>query len=450
MIVVALLVILLMIVLNALYVAGEFATVNARRTRVSELADQGNPLARALLPILMDRKLLDRYVAACQVGITLTSLIVGYYAQLQFTPVVVPWLTGLGVDETVEASVSVTGLLLFFTFLQVILGELLPKSIALRFPEQVATVLLRPVQASLFILRPLIAVLNGSAHWLLQRFFNRAGLEESHVHHPDELEVIFKESADGGLIDAGEREMLTRVFHLDERLARQVMVPRTRVIAAPLDSDPEELLRELVDSRHTRFPVYGDSIDDIRGVVHLRELFELVRKQKSAGQDGAGGAEKPLEEILRPLPVVPEFLTVTEVWARMRSENAAIAGVFDEYGGIAGIITIEDILEELFGEMQDEFDQEPELFEEGPQGVLSVRGDVLVSELNERYLLTLPEENVDTVGGLVMDLLEREARVGDEVEAAGVRLKVLEVEGQAVARVRLTAPRENGQDVNDE
>src|SRR5690625_612786 len=252
-----------MTVLNALYVAAEFPTANARRTRASEPAAQRNPLATALLPILAAPTPLDRYVAACQVGITLPSLIVGYYAQSRFAPVVVPWLTGLGVDETVAASVSVTGLLLFFTFLQVILGELLPKSIALRFPEQVATVLLRPVQASLFILRPLIAVLNGSAHWLLQRFFNRAGLEESHVHHPDELEVIFKESADGGLIDAGEREMLTRVFHLDERLARQVMVPRTRVIAAPLDRRPEEPLRRLVGSQHTRFPVYGDSIDDI-------------------------------------------------------------------------------------------------------------------------------------------------------------------------------------------
>lgn len=422
------LVLALMITLNALYVAAEFATVNSRKGRIAELASNGNRLARGLLPILTDRALLDRYIAACQVGITLSSLIVGYYGQAQLTPVVAPLLVRLGVPEAGATSITVTGLLLGLTFLQVIFGELVPKSVALRFPERMAMAVILPVRWSQTLLRPLIALLNGSAHLILKRFA-RAGLEESHVHHPDELEVVFKESADGGLIDAGEREMLTRVFHLNERVARQIMVPRTRLVTVPVDAKPAELVRKLVDSTHTRFPVYGETIDDIEGIVHLRDLYSLARRDR----------EGSVRSILHPVPVVPEFLSVTEVWARMRREHATMSVIFDEYGGIVGIITVEDVLEELFGEFQDEFDEEEELYREESEGRIILRGDLLVSDVNERFLLALPEEPADTIAGLIMDRLERAAREGDEVAVEGVRLRVLEVDGQAIARVLLSA-----------
>jgi putative hemolysin len=200
-------------------------------------------------------------------------------------------------------------------------------------------------------------------------------------------------------------------------------------------------VRELIGEPHTRFPVYHGSIDQIRGFVDIRDLWALAREQPAA----------ELSAIVRPLPVVPEFLPVTDVWARLRRERSGMAAVVDEYGGIAGMVTVEDILEELFGELQDEFDREIELYRSEAGGEVTVRGDLLVSEVNERFLLALPEERVDTIGGLVMDRLERVPRPGDEVVVAGVRLRVLDVSGQAVARVRLAGMEQrSGEEQPDE
>jgi putative hemolysin len=420
-------VLVLLILVNALYVAAEFSTVGSRRARIAGLAEKNVRSAQALLPILEDRSLLDRYIAACQVGITLSSLLVGFYGQAQLTPMVAPLMERVGLSSAAARSVTVTAVLLALTFLQVIFGELLPKSIALRFPERLSTLVVFPVRWSLVVMRPLIALLNGSALLILRRL-GRGAVEEGHVHHPDELEIVFSESAAGGLIDAGERDMLSNVFHLRQRVARQIMVPRTRVTAVSVATKAGEAIRELIASPHTLFPVYEGVIDRILGVVELRELWALAREDPKSD----------LTSIVRPIPVLPEFLPVTDVWARLRLERASMAAIFDEYGGVVGIVTVEDVLEELFGEMQDEFDQETELYREEPGGMVSVRGDLLISEVNERFLLALPEGRADTIGGLVMDRLERAAREGDEVTVAGVRLRVTEVAGQAVSQVRFS------------
>ena len=437
MIVGILLVVALLILVNALYVSAEFATISSRRARIADLASNGDASARALLPILEDRDLLDRYVAACQVGITLSSLLVGYYGQAQLTPLLAPLLARFGLAEAAAVSASVTVVLLGLTFLQVVFGELLPKSISLRFPERMSLLVLLPMRWSLLVLRPLIYLLNGSALLILRRL-GGARVEASHVHHPDELEAIFRESAAGGLIDAGEREMLSNVFHLDERVARQIMVPRTRIVAARLSSAPAELLPRLIESPYSRFPVYEEDLDDIRGYVHLRELYALARR----------APQGDLRSITHAMPVLPESLSVSDVWARLRQEHSSMAAIFDEYGGIAGIVTIEDVLEEVFGEVQDEFDRERELFRREPGGRVVVRGDLLVSEVNERYLLALPEERADTIGGLVMDRLERVAREGDEVVISGVRFTVTGVERQAVSEVSF-APDEVEREAED-
>lgn len=436
MIAIVVFVVALLILVNALYVSAEFATISSRRARVADLASNGNPSARELLPILEDRQQLDRYVAGCQVGITLSSLLVGYYGQAQLTPLLAPLLARLGLPEAAALSVSVAVVLLGLTFLQVVFGELLPKSISLRFPERMSLLVLQPMRWSLVVLRPLIALLNGSALLILRRF-GRGQVEASHVHHPDELEAIFRESAASGLIDAGEREMLSNVFHLDERVARQIMIPRTRIVAAPLSARPAELISRLIETPYNRFPVYQEELDDIRGYIHLRELYALARR----APDGN------LEAIVHPMPVLPESLSVSDVWARLRQERSSMAAIFDEYGGVEGIITIEDVLEEVFGELQDEFDRERALFRREPGGRVRVRGDLLVSEVNERYLLALPEERADTIGGLVMDRLERVAREGDEVVIDGVRFTVTGMERQGVSEVSFSPEEiERGQD----
>lgn len=423
-------IIILLIATNALYVAAEFATISARRTRVNELALQGNPAARRLLPYVQDRTLLDRYIAACQIGITLSSIVVGFYGQAQLTPLLTPWLGSVWqLDATAAASVATIFVLIVLTGLQVVWGELLPKSIAIRFPERLALLTTTPMLASLFILRPLITLLNGSAFALMRFLRLPEGSKHSHVHSPEELELLFKKSAQGGLLDAGEREMLRNVLRFEDTIARQIMLPRTRLEAVPLQGDPGEQLKRLITSTHTRFPVFDDSLDHIVGIIHLKDLYSLVR------QDPAGKIEQILQETL----FFPEFVSISDLWQQMRKTGHHMAVIFDEYGGTAGIVTVEDIIEEVFGEFQDEFDREAELIRYESERVF-LRGDALIPYVNDQLLLSFPDEHADTIGGLVTDRLGRSAKVGDEVHIGGIPLVVESVEGHAVTQVRMPWP----------
>lgn len=418
-------VIVFLISVNALYVAAEFAAVGARRTRIRERAEAGDRLARQLLPVVEDRAQLDRYIAACQIGITLSSIVVGFYGQAQLTPVVAPLLVALGMGEGAAGSLTPVGLLLVLTFSQVVLGELLPKSIAIRYPEKVALSTMLPMRYSLIVLRPFISALNGSGFFLMRVMGLSSDPEHSHVHSPDELEMLFRESAQGGFVDAGEREMLENVLHLEERVVRQIMVPRNRMVAAPLDTPPEELLSRLAGSPHTRFPIYDGNVDKVVGIVHLRDLYLFARE--SPGGD--------LREIVREVPLVPESVTVWELWRTLGERRSYVAIIFDEHGGTAGMVTVEDMVEEVFGELRDEFDREERdmILEDGSERT-RMRGDLLVSVANSRLLLDLPEE-ADTVGGLVLDRLGRLPEPGDEVTAGGARLRVEAVRENGVEEV---------------
>ncbi len=418
-------VIIFLISVNALYVAAEFAAVGARRARVREQAEGGERLARQLLPILEDRAQLDRYIAACQIGITLSSIVVGFYGQAQLTPIVSPLLVALGLAEGTAASTAAIGLLLGLTFGQVVLAELLPKSIAIRYPERIALAAMLPMRWSLVVLRPFIAVLNGSGLFLMRVMGLRTDPEHGHVHSPDELEMLFRESARGGLIDAGKREMLENVLHLEERVARQVMVPRNRLVVAPLGIPPAELLEKLADSPHTRFPIHNGGIDNVVGIVHLRDLYLFVRENP----------EGDLKEILREVPLVPESTHLRDLWQTMSDWRSYVAVIFDEHGGTAGIVTVEDLVEEVVGEVRDEFDQEEtDIIREDDSGRTRMRGDLLVLVANSRLLLDLPEE-ADTVGGLVLDRLGRLPQTGDEVAVGGTELRVEVVHDSSVEEV---------------
>ena len=411
--------IVLLLSLNALYVAAEFSAISSRRARVSNLADDGNRAARALLPYLESPRELDRYIAACQVGITLSSLMVGFYGQAQLSPYL-----GFGLSTGVAALV----VLAFLTTLQVIFGEIVPKSIALRYPERLALVTVRPLRWSLFILYPFIALFNGSA-LLLLRLFGVESKTKTHAHSPEELELVFSESAQGGFLDSDEKEMLANVLQLETRLARQIMVPRNRMVSADVSEPPAAALARLVQTPHMRFPVYDGVIDTVVGVLNLKDLFGFV-------QSGRSGT---LRDVLREVPLLPETNTVSEVWDTLKQRQNHMAVLFDEYGGTVGLVTLEDIIEEIVGEVQDEFDNEEQRLERRGDRV-SVRGDVLVTTLNRRFLLQLPEDEADTVGGMMLEELERAPEVGDEVTVGDVTLQVTGVSGNAVTGVGFTLP----------
>jgi CBS domain containing-hemolysin-like protein len=422
----------LMIFFNALYVAGEFSAVSARKTRIIQLAEQGNRLARTILPVLQDPHKLDSYIAASQVGITLSSIVLGIYGEQQIAPRIAPWIAQLPLGGHVAAAgISSALVLILLTTLQVLLGELVPKSLAIQYPEGVALATALPMKWSAeYILKPLIVILNGSGTLILKLLGIADNGGHTHVHSPEELVILLKESHRGGLIDADERQYLQNVLRRSETRVVEIATPRPRMVAASLDRSVGTVLKLAADSAFTRIPIYKGDIDDIVGFVHLKDLFTLYRTDREAD----------LRSILRPIPFVPETLTSAEVWDRLNEAQSYLAVVLDEYGGTNGLVTREDLVEELFGELQDEFDQERAPYSPAGQGRIILRGDMLVSNLNDQFETDLAHGEAHTVGGLVMDELGRIPSVGDEIEIQGIRFQVQAVTQRSVDEVCMTLP----------
>lgn len=418
-------VILVMVALNALYVAAEFATVGSRRSRVQEAAEAGSASAGRLAVILNDPHRLDAYVAACQIGITLSSLVAGAYGQAQLTPLLEPALGRIG-----ARGAAVVIVLLLITTLQVVLGELLPKTVALRYPERLAMAVLVPMRISQVLFRPFVAVFNGAAFRLMRLGGLSADHSHAHVHSPEELAGLYRASAAAGLIDASERDMLAGILNVDERLVREIMTPRVRLMTVDGAQAVGDVLDELADVPHTRLPVTAPG-GEIIGVAHLRDLFAQARVDPST----------PVRERARPVVAVGEVVSVPDLWRTLREQEQHCALVVNEYGDVAGFVTLEDAIEEIFGEVQDEFDLEvePVLVADGR---VFVRGDVLLTTLHDRLGVRIDHDEVDTVGGLVWHLLGRAPAVGDVVAtgAAGPELRVEAVSGRTVLQVSFEEP----------
>lgn len=420
--IVPILVILLTVAVNAFYVAAEFATVSARRSRVQEYAEAGNRLATGLVDILKDPKQLDTYVATCQIGITLSSLIAGSYGQSQLTPLLTPYFGAAG------QAVAVLVVLILITVLQVVLGELLPKTVALRYPEKLAMATMPLMKFSQWLFTPLIGLFNGSAFLMMKAWGLSSEHSHAHVHSPEELEGLYRESAAGGLIDSTERDMLAGVLNVDERVVREIMTPRTRLVTVPAAARVRDIIPQLTGSAYSRFPVMGDGQDELVGIVHLRNLFLASVKNPNALVSQV--MQKPL--------IISELMTVPELWQVLREAGRHSAMIVNEYGSVAGMVTLEDALEEIFGELQDEFDQEEEPIVE-LESAISVRGDVLLDMLNDRFDLDLDDSEIDTVSGLMWHELGRQPVIGDEVRFEnGAVFRVESMDRRSVRRVGIT------------
>lgn len=424
----------LMVFANALYVAAEFATVSARKTRLAQSAAAGNRLAKTLLPIVEDGQKLDRYVATSQVGITVSSLVLGSFGQSTIAPLISPLLeqAGMGrITPAVALSISATGTLVLLTILQVVLGELAPKSVSLQYPEKIAMFTVIPMRWSQALFGPLIWLFNGSGNLLLKLAGVSGHTGHGQIHSPEEIELLVSESHQGGLLDKESQQMLRNVFRLRELLARHVMLPRTRLTAAPVTSTVAELLHLACTEGYSRIPLYESTIDNIVGFVHIKELFRLHLR----------GQTNPAE-IIRQVIYIPEALPLVDAWTRLNNQEQYIAIVLDEYGGTAGLITIEDLVEEIFGELQDEFDEELPLVASDKEGRIYLRGDLLVTDINEYLGLNLPDEEADTLGGLVFSRLGRLPRKGQELVLGepGVSIRVEATAKRRVVEVSLQLP----------
>ncbi len=431
--IVPLLVSAILILINGLFVAAEFAIIGVRKSRMAQLAQGGNRVAVRVLSILESPVLQDRYISTAQLGITIASLGLGMYAEEAFAELLIGPLEHLGhLTEAVAHSVAVIIVLSLLTFLHVVVGEMVPKSLALYHPEASVLRISHPMRLMEKLFGPAVWVLNALGGGVLRLM--RIPMVEGHarLHSSEELQMIIDDSYRGGQLDASEKSMLKKIFRFGEKQIGQVMTHRTRVEAYPLDISESALLAGLGQSPYSRFPVYEGDLDHVVGVLHLKDL---------ARQQIHRPGEFDLRSLLRRAIVVPENASVEALLATAKRLRTHMAIVIDEYGGMAGVVTLEDLVEEVVGEVLDEFDQEvPPLRQVGP-GEYLLRGDFLLDALDELSPLGDDLPDVHSVGGLIVALLGAMPEAGDQVSFAGIEFTVEAVAGRAVqlARVRLPA-----------
>lgn len=419
----------ILLMLHAFFVTAEIGAVSARRHRLAQLAANGVEAAKEFLPVTQDAQRFVAYISACQVGITLTCLVLGYWSYSYLATGLRPLLAARGHLTPMSSHLLAVSLVLaVMASLLVLLGELVPKSLALVRPEKAAVATSRLMGRLAWLLRPFTFVSDRTARFVLDRVgLSEAAWQSRHVHSPEEIQILVEESGAEGLLDEEERRLLENTLRLREFTARHAMIPRTQMFTASVDLPVQELLRLLAESPYSRLPLYRDSPDHIVGVVHLKDLICLTRDCSHVDN---------VAQVMHTVPYVPETVPVDDLFNQLQRKHYHMAIVLDEFGGTSGMVTLEDLIERIFGDFEDEFDP-PELAAELKNERLYLAGDVLVEDLNEWIDLELDTEMVDTVGGLVMDARGEVPEVGTVVEAGGIPFRVERVEGKWVARVSL-------------
>lgn len=419
----------ILIALNGMFVAAEFAIIGVPRASIERRAQAGERRAQEVLSILQDPRRQDRYIATAQLGITLSSLGLGMYGEhmlaqgvaLLLEPVSLPQWIGV---HTLASALAIT----LLTYFHIVLGEMVPKSLALMRAESTALWITRPMLWLKAASYPLVVTLNGIGNGILRLLGIERRLSAGHYHTADELETIVEESEQSGVLDPEAGQILRDLLAFRERTLGEVMVPRVQVIGLPLGVRPDDLAAVIRHSARTRYPVYEDSLDNIIGIIHIKEALRLLVSGRPI-----------LREDVHATAFLPETVRLDVVLNAMRSARTHMVVVIDEYGGTAGIATIEDLGEEVVGEIGDE--AAPAAYRDS-DGRLFVPGDWRLDEVGEELGVELEHPEVDTLGGLVLYLLEREAMVGDSVEFEGFQIRVLAVEGHAVAQCAITPRRD--------
>jgi CBS domain containing-hemolysin-like protein len=421
-----LIIIILLIAANAVYVAVEFSTVSSRPSRLSQLADQGNAVAHTILKIVEDPQKLDAYVATCQVGITISSLALGFFGQARLSDTIAPLLVNLGsVSNLAAESISATLILVVLSAFQILLGELVPKNIGIQYPEQLATMTSSIMKWSQRIFGPLIWLFNGSGILIMRLFRIEPSAEHAHIHLPEEIAMLVEESGIAGVIKDQEHRLLKNTLEMRKAQVKQVMIPRTRMLSAPDTLSQPELLRMVADSPYSRIPIFKDTIDNIIGIIHLRDLLCFT---------SPSGASN-IQEIIHSVPFVPETMRVKNVFSLLQKRQFQVAIVLDEYGGTAGMVTLEDLLEQIFGDLQDEFDSDIPAFRVVAGNQIWIRGDVSLRLVNEVLSLNLPEDELNTIGGLMLNATGHVPIVNHEIEIQGIKLRVVKMSGRGIETI---------------
>lgn len=430
-------VVVVLILVNALYVAAEFATVSARVTRVEQLAAQGQRLAAALLPTLRDPLRLDRYIAACQIGITLSSLVLGAFGQATIGLALGAQLDRhTGLEPLTAYAMSATITLVVLTSTQVVFGELIPKTVALQYPVGTAMYTYLPLRWSIMLLAPFITLLNGSGVLVLRLFGVSSEQSHRHVHSPEEIDLLIRESRKGGLLEKEESKRLREALQLGQHRVRQLMVPARQIASLDLSAPPDRLLAGIDTSPYTRLIAHRGNPDEMLGYIHVKDVAVAI---------ATGHEPSDLESLVRPLLILPYTLTIDHALSQLRSQQARIALLADEYGDIKGLVSLQDIIRELIGGLSDEFKPSAEIATRRlPDGRWRLPGRLALHEVDELIQSAggpaLKPGQADTLAGWLLERLDTIPEGGVCLTIDNIGFEIEALEGLAIGSVLVRIP----------
>ncbi|ACJ34723.1 MULTISPECIES: hemolysin family protein [Anoxybacillus] len=418
----------ILIALTAFFVASEFAIVKVRRTRIDQLVAEGNRSAMAAKRVTSN---LDEYLSACQLGITITALGLGWLGEPTVEHLLRPVFEQMNLNESVASLLSFAIAFVVITYLHVVVGELAPKTLAIQKAETITLLCSRPLILFYKIMYPFIWVLNGSARVIIGLFGLRPASEHEVAHSEEELRLILSESYKSGEINPSEYKYVNNIFEFDNRIAKEIMVPRTEIVALDKNDSIADSLEIMKKEKYTRYPVIDGDKDHIVGMVNIKEILtDCIRNPQAI--------EKKLDDYIRPIIQVIESIPIHDLFVKMQRERVHMAILVDEYGGTAGLVTVEDILEEIVGEIQDEFDiDEVPMIRKVNEHTTIVDGKVLIEEVNDLLGTDIDDTDVDTIGGWI--LTEKfDIQQGEILSYGDYEFKVLKMEGRHVQLVEIT------------
>lgn len=416
--------------INGFFVAAEFSLVKVRKTRLEQLSSEGSFNAKKALKLVNET---NKMLAAAQLGITIASIALGWVAEATIVQLITPVINLLPLsNSTLTAhAVAVPISFVLVTYFHVLLGEQLPKCIALTKPESIALIVATPMHMFITLFKPFVLLLMYSSDKLLKTC-NVSAEDTSLVHTTEELDMLVDESYNEGVLNETEAEMLHNMFKFSDLMAKQVMVPRTDMVCIPDDITLDELNKFALENQYTRYPVYeNENIDKILGFIHVKDLYSLALNKEACS----------INKLIRPLMLVPETMTLDNMVIEFKNSHAQMAIVIDEFGGTAGLITLEDVLEEIIGDVQDEFDEEEEAdIKEVAENTYVANAMMRIDELVEFFDLELAEfeeDDVETIAGLVVKLLGKIADIGDTVSYKGFTFTVVDVDGARITKLQI-------------
>ena len=422
-------VIVFLLFVNGFFVAAEFALVKVRKTRLEQLSNEGNSNAKKALKLVNDT---NKMLAAAQLGVTIASIALGWVAESTIVQLIEPVINLIPVANSLITAHAIAVPISFVvvTYFHVLLGEQLPKCFALRHPDSLALWVARPMDLFITLFKPFVWLLLASGDKILCAFHATSD-DASLVHSTEELDMLVDASYNEGVLNETEAEMLHNMFKFSDLTAKQVMLPRTDMMCIPSDISYDDLNKFALENQYTRYPVYEGSIDKILGFIHVKDLYSLAMTKDNYA----------IDKVIRPLMLVPETMTLDNLILEFKKTHTQIAVVIDEFGGTSGLITLEDVLEEIIGEVQDEFDEEEEGdIKEISENTYIANAMMRIDELVEYFDLNeaqFEEDDVDTIAGLVVKLLGRIAVVGDKVSFNGLTFTVAEIDGARVTKLQV-------------